>query len=171
MSPYIGFEGDYVELEDTVRDAMLFTIGGLTAGETHLELGSGSGHFVTAGRAVGANSFGWEISAARYATSESQAYIDNGDILTNDLKANDIRNADLITFWFTDNSQGFLFDLFVKLYRNMSAGARLVCLMNSRREYKDGVEQQIDRNWNIDNEFWVPELTWVEGNLVHRFVR
>ena len=28
---YIGFEGDYVELEDTVRDAMLFTIGGTWA--------------------------------------------------------------------------------------------------------------------------------------------
>ena len=101
--PYIGFEGDYVELEDTVRDAMLFTIGNLQAGEVHLELGSGSGHFVTAARAAGAESYGWEISPERYATSESQQYITLGDVLTNDLKANDIRGADLITFWWTDN--------------------------------------------------------------------
>ena len=169
--PYIGFEGDYVELEDTIRDAMLFTIGNLQAGEVHLELGSGSGHFVTAARAAGAESYGWEISPERYATSESQQYITLGDVLTNDLKANDIRGADLITFWWTDNSQGHLFDLMVKLYRNMRTPARLVCLMDSRREYRDGIEQQINRNWNLDNEFWIPELTWVEGNLIHRFVR
>ena len=167
---YIGFEGDYVELEPEVRDAML-SIGGLVAGETHLELGSGSGHFVTAGLALGADSYGWEIDPTRYATSAEQSRITLGDVLTSDLKTVDIRKADLVTFWWTDNRQGHLFDLMVKLYRGMSTGARLVCLMDSRREYRDGVEQSINRNWNLDNEFWVPELTWVEGNLIHKFVR
>ena len=168
--PYIGTDGDYVELEDTVRDDMLFTIGGLQAGEVHLELGSGSGHFVTSARAIGAESYGWEIDPGRYATSESQQYITLGDVLTNDLKANDIRGADLITFWFTDPVDS-LFALMTKLYKGMSTGARLVCLFDSRREYRDGVEQVINRNWNVENIFWEPELVWVEGNLVHKFVR
>ena len=166
---YIGTEGDYVAIEASVRDAMLFTIGGLQAGEVHLELGSGNGQFVTAALAAGADSTGWEINEERYLSSQSIDNIVHGDVLTNDLRTNQVRNANLITFWFTE-PQG-TFDLMTKMYRYMSAGARLCIVYKSRREWKGTVEQVINRNWNIDTVFWEPTSTWVDDHLVHLFVR
>ena len=166
---YIGFEGDYVELEAEVREAML-DLANLQSGEVHLELGSGSGHFVTAALARGADSYGWEINESRYNSSAEQSRITHGDILTNDLKTTDIGDADVITFWFTD-PEG-VYALMVKLYKYMSPGARLVLLYNSRREFAEGVERVIPRNWNVEDVFWEPTTSqWVLGNLIHLFVR
>jgi hypothetical protein len=166
---YVGFEGDYVELEANVRDAML-SLSGLSAGEVHLELGSGSGHFVTAALALGADSYGWEINEDRYNSSAEKSRITHGDILTSSLKTNDIRSADVITFWFTEPVGTY--QLMAKLYQGMSSGTRLVLLYNSVREFKNGIEQVVPKNWNMDNTFWEPVTSqWVEGNQIHLFVR
>lgn len=122
-------------LEPEVIQGML-DLGGLTAGQKHVDVGSGDGRVCAAAKARGASTTGIEIDADRAASSAAThgitviaVDIEAGTGGANSPATKAVGAADLVTFWFT--FMPATTQLLTLLRQKMRRGAKLVACFDS----------------------------------------
>ena len=172
MPEIIQVLGPWQPLEPEVFTGMR-QLANININSKMIELGCGDGRNLELALAAGvkpANVWGVELDTALYNTCVSKGL----NVINDDLFNLNYSSYDLVVFWFTEGVDALL----NKLYAEMASKKKVVCLMSSRHQWRDGVYVPAESCYDVNTGLGILPSAWIPtaqgevlGNRFYLYIR